>query len=93
MRSIQIIIVRLLLFFYLTSSYLSAIHIHKERLKPPADCKVCIVIKNLHGKDLAPQNSIDIDENNYYQLIDFQQQIRRALLLKGFDANAPPRDS
>ncbi len=40
-----------LLFFYVTSAYLGATHIHHEALASHDDCKVCIVVKNLHSGD------------------------------------------
>ena len=84
------IVVRLLLFFYLTSTYLGATHIHNEALESHGDCKVCIVVKNLNSGD-APNGSFEIlgcegcFEPILYTLDNFVLP-----LSKGFDAHAPP---
>ena len=89
MKPIQIII-RLLLFFYLTSSYLSATHIHNDALESHTDCKVCIVVKNLNSS-ATPTISIDnVVSLNCYEPIAFQLEKTTKTILKGFNANAPP---
>lgn len=45
------IIVLFVLFFHLFSSYHAATHIHHDMLTSHDDCKVCIVVKNLHSAD------------------------------------------
>jgi len=90
MKSMHILIVRLLLFFYLTSSYLSATHIDKNITQQHSDCKVCIVVKNLHAPDI-PHSDIYTINDNYYEKIRFYQQIFTTILLKGFNSNAPPK--
>jgi len=83
------ILIRFILFFYLTSSYLSATHIHKMALLQHEDCKVCLVVKNLNGSDVVISDielSIFLD----YQQIIFRQEIVEHQILKGFNANAPP---
>ena len=89
MRPIQII-TRLLLFFYLTSSYLSATHIHNDAVESHGDCKVCIVVKNLNSGD-TPTLVIDNSAcSNCYEPIAFQIEKTTKTILKGFNANAPP---
>ena len=51
MKHLQKSIIRLLLLFYLTSSYLSATHIHHEATLADGDCKVCIMVKNINSGD------------------------------------------
>ncbi|RUM76526.1 MAG: hypothetical protein DSZ11_00455 [Sulfurovum sp.] len=51
MKHIQRSIIRLLLLFYLSSSYLSATHIHHETTLTNPDCKVCIMVKNINSGD------------------------------------------
>jgi len=92
MKSMRIIIVRLLLFFYLTSSYLSATHIHKNIAQQHSDCKVCIIVKNLQAPDI-PHSDIYAISDNYYERIRFYQQIVTTILLKGFNSQAPPKFS
>jgi len=82
-------IIRLLLFFYLTSSYLGAIHIHYDGLKS-VDCKVHILVKNLNSADM-PDNSFELLScESCFELIIFSIIDVVQLLSKGFDAQAPP---
>jgi hypothetical protein len=66
MKSMKLIIVRVVLFFYLSSSYLSATHIHKNSLEHNSDCKICIVVKKLNSGD-APA----IEFNTIHTLNDY----------------------
>jgi hypothetical protein len=91
MRKLNIYIIRLLLFFYLTSSYLSAIHIHSSVQHSHPDCKVCILAKNLHGKDIIDTDITCLNCANYYELIKFNQQLIIPIPLKGFNSQAPPK--
>lgn len=91
MKKVNLFIVRFLLFFYLTSSYLSATHIHKNITQQHNDCKVCIVVKNLHSPDIPHINIDCLNCDNYYDKIIFNQIIVTAIILKGFNSNAPPK--
>jgi len=90
MKKLNIFIIRFLLFFYLTSSYLSATHIHKDITQQHSDCKVCIVVKNLHSPDIPNTDISCIDCYNFYEKIAFHQQVVTTIPLKGFNSNAPP---
>jgi hypothetical protein len=90
MRRVNLVIVRIVLFLYLTSSYLSATHIHHKAVEQHGKCKVCIIIKNLHSKDILDSNPLCLNCNNYYELIQFIQQQFSKISLKGFYANTPP---
>ena len=90
MKSMRILIVRLLLFFYLTSSYLSATHIDKNVTQQHSDCKVCIIVKNLHAPDIPHSDVSCIHYDNFYEKILFHQQIVTTIALKGFNSHAPP---
>ena len=90
MKSIQNIVIKLLLFFYLSSSYLSATHIHKDSIEANSHCKVCIIVKNINSGDLP-----NIQINNFaclysYEPITFKLQKITKNILKGFNSNAPP---
>jgi hypothetical protein len=90
MKYMNLMIVRLLLFFYLSSSYLSATHIHNNAIETHSDCKVCIVVKNLHSGDF-PNTQLDNLTCAYdYEPIIFEIQKSTKNILKGFNANAPP---
>ena len=88
-KKLNIFIIRFLLFFYLTSSYLSATHIHKDISQQHSDCKVSILVKNLHSPDI-PHNDIYVISDNYYEKIRFYQDIVANLIFKGFNSQAPP---
>ena len=90
MKSINLIIVRLLLFFYLSSSYLSATHIHNDAIETHSDCKVCIVVKNLHSGDFPNTQQNNVACTYDYEPILFDIQKGTQNILKGFNANAPP---
>ena len=90
-KQFKIVLIRCLLFFYLTSSYLSATHIHHDVLESQSDCKVCIVVKNLNSGD-SP--TIEFDGLVYdfiYEPIAFILLKSKKNILKGFNANAPPK--
>lgn len=91
MQQIQRFVIRLLLFFYLTSSYLSATHIHDDALEHHADCKVCIVAKNLHGGD-TPNLELECltCDCNYVIITLFKNPFINTIIFKGFNATAPP---
>jgi hypothetical protein len=90
MRYLKIVIIRYLLFFYLTSSYLSATHIHSKALKLNSECKVCIVVKNLNSGDTPTNQLYNLACDGCYEPIVFELETIQITLLKGFNANAPP---
>jgi len=90
MKQFKIVFIRFLLFFYLTSSYLSAIHIHTDTLKSNSHCKVCIVVKNLHSGDAPIVFADDLACDGCYEPIAFHIKSVEKTILKGFNANAPP---
>ncbi|SFV56004.1 hypothetical protein MNB_SV-14-371 [hydrothermal vent metagenome] len=90
MKSIQTIVIKLLLFFYLSSSYLSATHIHNNATETNSHCKVCIIVKNINSGDL-PNTQFDTFACSYtYEPILFELQKITKSILKGFNSNAPP---
>ena len=83
------ILIRLLLFFYLSSSYLSGTHLHSDGLEEN-DCKVHILVKNFNSSDT---------HHNTFELSDYEHPLFFSTftadafihtLIKGFDAQAPP---
>lgn len=90
MKQFKILLVRYLLFFYLTSSYLSATHVHSDALASHNDCKVCIVVKNLNSGDVTIYQLDNPTCDGCYEPIVFQIERTPKRILKGFNANAPP---
>ena len=90
MKSIQIMITRFLLVFYLSSSYLSATHIHHDTLEVHGDCKVCIVVKNLNSGDVPNTQPNNLTCIYCYEPIAIKIAKVKRSILKGFNANAPP---
>ncbi|HFU77326.1 MAG TPA: hypothetical protein ENK68_02340 [Epsilonproteobacteria bacterium] len=83
--------IRILLFFYLFSSFVSATHIHHhDAHESHADCKVCLVVKNLHSADIPSSYTFE-SELPYYQSISAFQNIYYTLeIIKGYNAHATP---
>jgi hypothetical protein len=83
-------IIRLLLFFYLSSAYLSATHIHNNALESLDDCKVHLIVKNLNSAD-APTGSFELLAcMGCFTNILFNTQQFILPIGKGFNAQAPP---
>ena len=90
MKQLKILIVRCLLFFYLSSSYLSAIHFHNKTFNPNSECKICIIVKNLNSGDGSAIASDSLFYIFNYEAIFFKIKRVQENILKGFNANAPP---
>ena len=90
MKNLNRFIVRCLLFFYFSSSYLSAIHIHNNALESHGDCKVCLLSKNLNSGDNPTPQLDNLTYDYGYEPIAFQREKTTKNILKGFDSNAPP---
>ena len=82
--------IHFLLFFYLFSSYLGATHIHCDAHASQDNCKVCLVVKNLHSADAPSTETPYTLENTPIEEIHCIQNIVLSTLYKGFDAHAPP---
>jgi len=88
-RSFQTIMIRILLFFYLASSSLSATHIHHDGISH-ADCKVCPIVKNIDSAD-TPSLDITLVISLYHDRDIFTtESVFVYTYLKGFHAQAPP---
>jgi len=86
---LKFILIRLLLFLYLTSSYLSTTHIHHDKLES-IDCKIHNLVKNLNSSD-TPNEPFKLFECNiYFKTITFYANFFIQPIIKGFDAHAPP---
>ncbi len=90
MRQLKQHIIRFLLFFYLFSSYLGATHIHHDALESHANCKVCVVVKNLHSGDMPEPGILPAVWNTVFEQIIFYETILYFTIAKGFNAQAPP---
>ncbi len=84
------ILIRFLLLFYLSSSFLSATHIHKKPLTVHDDCKVCIVVKNLHSGDVPSFEILDFVVLLPERILLTPKQFYSATIDKGFFSHAPP---
>ena len=85
--------VRILLFFYLFSSFVSATHIHHDALKSPVDCKVCIVVKNLHSTDVPSSYTFESELPYYLTILTLQNIYYDLQVIKGYNTHAPPHFS
>jgi len=84
------ILIRFLLLFYLSSSFLSATHIHKKPLTVHDDCKVCIVVKNLNSADVPSFETLDFVVLLPEQIVLTPKQLHPIVIDKGFSSHAPP---
>jgi len=87
--NMKYIFVRLLLFFYLTSTYLGAIHIHHDALESD-NCKVHTLVKNLNSGDMFSGPIDLLDCVGCFESIVFNYDYFIKTIIKGFDAHAPP---
>jgi hypothetical protein len=83
-------LVRILLFFYLFSSFVSATHVHHDALESHADCKVCLVVKNLHNADIPSSYTFESELPYYLTVLALQNTYYDAQIIKGYYAHAPP---
>ena len=90
MKIFQQIIVKFLLFFYLTSSYLSATHVHHDALEQHNDCKVCIVVKNIDTADVPTFDVLFFNTLLNEKTVLLKKSLVPISLNKGFNATAPP---
>jgi len=90
-KYLQNVIVRLLLLFYISASYLSAVHIHHDTTTLlHDDCKICIFVKNLSNGD-APSSKLLEDIPSQKQTIySLYRATIKIPILKGFLSHAPP---
>ncbi len=91
MKKAHLFIIRFILFIYLTSSYLSATHIHTKLQHSYSKCKIHFIIKNLNGADISNNSSEIIECFNCYELLSLKEEILNLVTLKGFNSNAPPK--
>jgi len=86
----QSIVIKLLLFIYLTSTYLSATHIHHKVLNSSSECKVHILVKNLNSADALNISFELLICEGCFESIVFYSNYFVQPLIKGFNAQAPP---
>jgi hypothetical protein len=85
----KLTLIRLLLFFYLSSAYLGATHIHHKAMES-VDCKVHILVKNLNSGDALDSSFELLGCGGCFKSIAFNLDYFIVPLIKGFDAQAPP---
>jgi len=88
--TIKRFIVKSLLFFYLLSSYLHAVHIHSSHETHGENCKVCVVAKTFKSADIP---------SSPFEITQFSTHLKYANALylavwatpdKGYFSTAPP---
>ena len=84
------LIVKLLIFFYISFSFVSATHIHHDAEEHFDTCKICVIVKAYSDVD-TPFDSIVLEYNfTSYLLKSFTSISINILNLKGFYSHAPP---
>ena len=81
--------ISILLFLYFSASYLEVTHIHNDVAEHHDNCSICIIVQTSIGID-KNHSSIDSLFFGIYETITSTQTTISTILLKGFDAHAPP---
>ncbi len=84
------ILIRFLLLFYISSSFLSATHVHEEDAHAHDDCEVCIVVKNLNSGDVLSFEILDFMLVLPERIVLTAEQVGSTVIDKGFFSHAPP---
>jgi len=82
--------VRILLFFYLFSSFVSASHIHHDADTSQDNCSVCIVVKNLNSGDITPSVTLDKIVYTYSTILPLVMHYTQYANFKYIYSQAPP---
>ena len=90
MHTTQKHFVRILLFFYLFSAFVSASHIHHDDKTAHEDCDVCIVVKNLHSGDITPSVTLENIVYIYNPILLLVVHYTQYNNLKYIHSQAPP---
>ncbi len=81
---------KIIIFLFLGTSYLSAVHVHHEHDEHSNVCEVCIVVNNFQSAD-TPNNSVYITlfKQNYFYL-KIAKISNISYINKGYYSTAPP---
>ena len=90
MRKLRRSVFYAVVWVYLLGTSLSATHIHHQLDTPDHDCKVCLVVKNIHASDVPSHFSYDTTIETYRIDILPYESMHTTMCHKGFDAHAPP---
>jgi hypothetical protein len=83
-------LLKTLLFFYLTFSFIGATHIHSDNEEHPLDCQICVIIKAFSNSDLPKDTTIlDCTLCSYIVETFYSLEIK-IITLKGYFSHAPP---
>jgi len=79
-----------LLFLFLSSSYVSATHMHSTDSHHQDNCDICVIINNFHSGDISLLSFV-IDAIEYnYECIQLNESFYIYQIFKGFNSTAPP---
>ncbi|HIP50950.1 MAG TPA: hypothetical protein EYG94_02580 [Campylobacterales bacterium] len=83
-------LLKLLLFFYLSFSYMGATHIHYDHEEHLDDCQICLIVNAFSDLDI-PKNSLILSCTLCSYIIEvFNTTSVHTVHLKGYFSNAPP---
>ncbi|MBT8349357.1 MAG: hypothetical protein HKP62_07935 [Sulfurovum sp.] len=83
-------LIKILLLLFLSTSYLSASHIHHDDVDHEEGCEVCVVINNFHSGDI-PHSTVEILSIGYsYDEISQYDNYQLGHLPLGYYSTAPP---
>jgi len=88
---IKPIVLKILLLFYLASTFIGATHIHNQKKKHLDGCQICVIVKAFTDADLPKNGSIDIGCTLCnYLIIPLYSISLKVVNLKGYFSHAPP---
>jgi len=82
--------IKIILFFYLFSAYVSATHIHHDTFGSHDNCKVCVVSNNLQSGDIVSTTPILREVDFNYEEPYEVKTLLNLEVYKGFYSQAPP---
>lgn len=87
---IKQLIIKLLILFYLSFSFVSAVHIHHDLKEHLDDCQICVIVKAF--SDVKTLFNDTVLEYNFgsYLIESFSSISINIVNLKGFFSHAPP---
>ena len=83
-------IMRMLILFYLLSSFLSATHIHYDNDAVNDECQICIVVNNFNSADIPETHTLASITFTIRAIVNDEIHIFSTTIYRGFYSQAPP---
>lgn len=90
MNNTRQLFLKLLLFIYLSTSFLGAMHIHHDGEEHFDDCQICVIVATLFDVDVPTDFVEIVCSSCVYIFESFDFDVLSVIRLKGFCSHAPP---